>query len=87
MTATPASGCHFVKWLITDAKGATTEKSTAVLNEVVNSKSQYSYVALFAKDAEVSVSLDQTYVTMTAGDSATQTLKAIVKNATNGLNG
>lgn len=83
MTATPASGCHFVKWLITDAKGATTEKSTAVLNEVVNSKSQYSYVALFAKDAEVSVSLDQTYVTMTAGDSATQTLKAIVKNATN----
>lgn len=83
MTATPASGCHFVKWLIKDAKGATTEKSTAVLNEVVNSKSQYSYVALFAKDAEVSVSLDQTYVTMTAGDSATQTLKAIVKNATN----
>ena len=82
MTATPASGCHFVKWLITDAKGNTTEKSTAVLNEVVNSNSQYSYMALFAKDAEVSVSLDQTYVTMTAGDSATQTLKAIVKNAT-----
>lgn len=83
ITATPASGCHFVKWLITDADGATTEKSTAVLNEVVNSNSQYSYMALFAKDAEVSVSLDQTYVTMTAGDSATQTLKAIVKNATN----
>lgn len=82
ITATPASGCHFVKWLITDAKGKTTEKSTAVLNEVVNSNSQYSYMALFAKDAEVSVSLDQTYVTMTAGDSATQTLKAIVKNAT-----
>lgn len=83
MTATPASGCHFVKWLITDADGATTEKSTAVLNEVVNSKSQYSYVALFAKDAEVSVSLDQTYITMTAGDSVTQTLTATVKNATN----
>lgn len=83
MTATPASGCHFVKWLITDAKGKTTEKSTAVLNEVVNSKSQYSYVALFAKDAEVSVSLDQTYITMTAGDSVTQTLRATVKNATN----
>lgn len=82
MTAAPASGCHFVKWLITDAEGNTTEKSTAVLNEVVNSNSQYSYMALFAKDAEVSVSLDQTYVTMTAGDSATQTLKAIVKNAT-----
>lgn len=82
ITATPASGCHFVKWLITDAEGKTTEKSTAVLNEVVNSNSQYSYMALFAKDAEVSVSLDQTYVTMTAGDSATQTLKAIVKNAT-----
>lgn len=82
ITATPASGCHFVKWLITDAKGKTTEKSTKVLNEVVNSNSQYSYMALFAKDAEVSVSLDQTYVTMTAGDSATQTLKAIVKNAT-----
>lgn len=83
MTATPASGCHFVKWLITDADGATTEKSTAVLNEVVNSKSQYSYVALFAKDAEVSVSLDQTYITMTADDSVTQTLTATVKNATN----
>lgn len=83
MTATPAPGCHFVKWLITDADGATTEKSTAVLNEVVNSKSQYSYVALFAKDAEVSVSLDQTYITMTAGDSVTQTLTATVKNATN----
>ena len=82
MTATPLPGCHFVKWLITDAEGATTEKSTAVLHEVVNSKSQYSYMALFAKDAEVSVSLDQTYVTMTAGDSATQTLKATVKNAT-----
>lgn len=82
ITATPASGCHFVKWLITDAKGATTEKSTAVLNEVVNSKSQYSYMALFAKDAEVSVSLDQTYVTMTAGASATQKLTATVKNAT-----
>lgn len=81
ITATPASGCHFVKWLITDADGATTEKSTAVLNEVVNSNSQYSYLALFAKDAEVSVSLDQTYVTMTAGDSAT--LTATVKNATN----
>lgn len=83
MTATPASGCHFVKWLITDADGATTEKSTAVLNEVVNSNSQYSYMALFAKDAEVSVSLDQTYITMTAGDSVTQTLTATVKNATN----
>lgn len=82
MTATPLPGCHFVKWLITDAEGATTEKSTAVLHEVVNSKSQYSYMALFAKDAEVSVSLDQTYVTMTAGDSATQTLTATVKNAT-----
>lgn len=81
ITATPASGCHFVKWLITDADGATTEKSTAVLNEVVNSNSQYSYLALFAKDAEISVSLDQTYVTMTAGDSAT--LTATVKNATN----
>lgn len=81
ITATPASGCHFVKWLITDADGVTTEKSTAVLNEVVNSQSQYSYRALFAKDAEVSVSLDQTYVTMTAGDSAT--LTATVKNATN----
>ena len=80
MTATPASGCHFVKWLITDAEGATTEKSTAVLNEVVNNNSQYSYMALFAKDAEVSVSLDQTYITMTAGDSAT--LTATVKNAT-----
>lgn len=81
ITATPASGCHFVKWLITDADGAT-EKSTAVLNEVVNSNSQYSYMALFAKDAEVSVSLDQTYITMTAGDSATQKLTATVKNAT-----
>lgn len=80
ITATPASGCHFVKWLIKDAEGATTEKSTAVLNEVVNSNSQYSYMALFAKDAEVSVSLDQTYITMTAGDSAT--LTATVKNAT-----
>ena len=83
ITATPAPGCHFVKWLVTDANGKTTEKSTAVLNEVVNSKSQYSYVALFAKNAEVSVSLDQTYITMTAGDSVTQTLTATVKNATN----
>lgn len=80
MTATPASGCHFVKWLIRDAEGKTTEKSTAVLNEVVNSNSQYSYMALFAKDAEVSVSLDQTYITMTKDDSAT--LTATVKNAT-----
>lgn len=80
MTATPLPGCHFVKWLITDAEGATTEKSTAVLHEVVNSKSQYSYVALFAKDAEVSVSLDQTYITMTKDDSAR--LTATVKNAT-----
>lgn len=83
ITATPAPGCHFVKWLVTDANGKTTEKSTAVLNEVVNSKSQYSYVALFAKNAEVSVSLDQTYITMTAGDSVTQILTATVKNATN----
>lgn len=81
MTATPASGCHFVKWLVTDANGKTTEKSTAVLNEVVNSKSQYSYVALFAKNAEVSVSLDQTYITMKKDASAT--LTATVKNATN----
>lgn len=80
-TATPASGCHFVKWLITDKnKKVIAEKSTAVLNEVVNSLNQYSYEALFAKDAEVSVSLDQTYITMTEGTSAT--LTATVKNGT-----
>ena len=80
-TATPASGCHFVKWLITDKnKKVIAEKSTAVLNEVVNSLNQYSYEALFAKNEEVSVSLDQTYITMTEGTSAT--LTATVKNGT-----
>lgn len=82
MTATPASGCHFVKWLITDTEtGDVSEGLTAQITETVNNNTRYTYKAMFAKDAEVNVNLDQTYLTMYVGDDA-QTLAATVTNAT-----
>lgn len=82
MTAEPASGCHFVKWLVKDTqKGSVSERTTAEIKEIVNG-TRYSYQALFAKDAEVGVSLNETYLTMTVGDEP-QTLTPTVKNATN----
>ena len=83
MTATPAAGCHFVKWLITDkVANEAFEKSAKSITETVNNNTRYTYTAMFAKDAEVNVSLDQTYVTMYVGDAA-QTLVATVTNAEN----
>ena len=82
MTAKPAAGCHFVKWLITDNETKeVSEKSTKSITETVNNKTRYAYTAMFAKDAEVNVNLNQTYVTMYVND--TQTLEATVTNATN----
>lgn len=82
MTATPAADCHFVKWLITDNEtGEVSEKSAKSITETVNNKTRYTYTAMFAKDAEVNVNLNQTYVTMYVND--TQTLEATVTNATN----
>lgn len=83
MTAKPAADCHFVKWLITDNEtGEVSEKSAKSITETVNNNTRYAYTAMFAKDAEVNVNLDQTYVTMYVGDNA-QTLVATVTNATN----
>lgn len=83
MTAKPAAGCHFVKWLITDNETKeVSEKSTKSITETVNNNTRYAYTAMFAKDAEVNVNLDQTYVTMYVGDNA-QTLVATVTNTTN----
>lgn len=82
MTAKPAADCHFVKWLITDNEtGEVSEKSAKSITETVNNKTRYTYTAMFAKDAEVNVNLNQTYVTMYVND--TQTLEATVTNATN----
>lgn len=81
MTAKPAADCHFVKWLITDNETReVSEKSAKSITEIVNNKTRYAYTAMFAKDAEVNVNLDQTYVTMYVGDNA-QTLEATVTNA------
>lgn len=83
MTAKPAADCHFVKWLITDNETKeVSEKSAKSITETVNNNTRYAYTAMFAKDAEVNVNLDQTYVTMYVGDNA-QTLVATVTNATN----
>ena len=83
MTAKPAAGCHFVKWLITDNETRkVSEKSAKSITETVNNNTRYAYTAMFAKDAEVNVNLDQTYVTMYVGDNA-QTLVATVTNAAN----
>lgn len=82
MTAKPAADCHFVKWLITDNKTKeVSEKSAKSITETVNNNTRYAYTAMFAKDAEVNVNLNQTYVTMYVND--TQTLEATVTNATN----
>lgn len=83
MTATPKDNCHFVKWLITDeVTGEVSEKSAKSITETVNNNTRYAYTAMFAKDAEVNVNLDQTYVTMYVGDND-QTLAAAVTNAAN----
>ena len=83
MTAKPAADCHFVKWLIEDKEtGKVSEKSAKSITETVNNNTRYAYTAMFAKDAEVNVNLDQTYVTMYVGDNA-QTLVATVTNTTN----
>lgn len=83
MTATPKDNCHFVKWLITDkVTGEVSEKSAKSITETVNNNTRYAYTAMFAKDAEVNVNLDQTYVTMYVGDND-QTLAATVTNAAN----
>lgn len=82
MTAKPAADCHFVKWLITDNETKeVSEKSAKSITETVNNNTRYAYTAMFAKDAEVNVNLDQTYVTMYVED--VQTLVATVTNATN----
>lgn len=82
MTAKPAAGCHFVKWLITDNDAKEVfEKSAKSITETVNNNTRYTYTAMFAKDAEVNVNLDQTYVTMYVDD--VQTLAATVTNAEN----
>lgn len=82
MTAKPAADCHFVKWLITDKETKeVSEKSAKSITETVNNNTRYTYTAMFAKDAEVNVNLNQTYVTMYVND--TQTLGATVTNATN----
>lgn len=81
MTAKPAAGCHFVKWLIKDKETEeVSEKSAKSITETVNNNTRYTYTAMFAKDAEVNVNLDQTYVTMYVDDA--QTLVATVTNAT-----
>lgn len=82
MTAKPAADCHFVKWLIKDKETEeVSEKSAKSITETVNNNTRYTYTAMFAKDAEVNVNLDQTYVTMYVED--IQTLVATVTNATN----
>lgn len=81
MTAKPAADCHFVKWLIKDNETEeVSEKSAKSITETVNNKTRYTYTAMFAKDAEVNVNLDQTYVTMYVDDA--QKLVATVTNAT-----
>ncbi len=80
MTAKPAADCHFVKWLITDKETKkVSEKSAKSITETVNNNTRYAYTAMFAKDAEVNVNLDQTYITMYVNDA--QTLEATVTNA------
>lgn len=81
LTATPNAGYHFVKWIVNDNSGnMVSELNNATETVTMNSMSGISYQALFAKDAEVNISLDQTYLTMYVDD--TQKLEATVKNAT-----
>lgn len=81
LTATPNTGYHFVKWIVNDNSGnMVSELNNATETVTMNSMSGISYQALFAKDAEVNISLDQTYLTMYVDD--TQKLEATVKNAT-----
>lgn len=83
MTAKPAADCHFVKWLITDNETREVfEKSAKSITETINNNTRYAYTAMFAKDAEVNVNLDQTYVTMYLDDGV-QKLVATVTNAAN----
>lgn len=81
LTARPNTGYHFVKWIVNDNSGnMVSELNNATETVTMNSMSGISYQALFAKDAEVNISLDQTYLTMYVD--ATQKLEATVKNAT-----
>lgn len=81
LTARPNTGYHFVKWIVNDNSGnMVSELNNATETVTMNSMSGISYQALFAKDAEVNISLDQTYLTMYVDD--TQKLEATVKNAT-----
>ena len=85
LTATPNTGYHFVKWLVNDQSGkGVSEIADATTTVTMNGLDDASYQAVFAKDAEVSVSLDQTYLEMTLknnGETVSQTLTATVENA------
>lgn len=83
MTATANEGYHFVKWVIRDNDtDEVYERSDARITETVTNNTRYTYRAMFAKDAEVTVSLDNTYLTMNVGDAA-QTLTASISGTDN----
>lgn len=82
LTATPNAGYHFVKWIVNDNSGnMVSELNNATETVTMNSMSGISYQALFAKDAEVNISLEQTYLTMNIDD--VQKLTAKVTNTAN----
>lgn len=83
MTATAKEGYHFVKWIIKDNDtDEVSERTDAQITETVNNNTRYNFRALFAKDEEVTVSLDNSYLTMYVGDAA-QTLTASVTGTDN----
>ena len=84
LTATPKAGYRFVKWIVNDQSGkGVSEITDATATVTMNGKDDASYQAIFAKDAEVSISLDSTYLEMTLKNEGTvsQTLTATLGNA------
>lgn len=67
LTATPAENCKFVKWIVTDLKGNVVSEINEQ-NPTVQMDGNHIYTAMFAKQNEVSITLNETYVSMNVGD-------------------
>lgn len=80
LTATPAENCKFVKWIVTDLKGNVVSEINEQ-NPTVQMDGNHIYTAMFAKQNEVSITLNETYVSMNVGD--TKQLTATVTDTTN----
>lgn len=79
LTATPAENCKFVKWIVTDQNNQVVSEIDEQ-NPTVQMDGNHIYTAMFAKQNEVSITLNETYVSMNKDD--TKQLTAVVKDTT-----